>query len=244
MYTMKSALHIHYSDVIISGIASQITGVSIVCLAVCSGGDQRKHQGSTSLAFVKGIQRWPANSPHKGPVTRKMFPFDDVIMSKFNGMTVVDPRNKVNNHRKQRVAMHWRIFCYCLHRKLSFWKYSVQPLTKISSKCHFRFSVISTLSSLVTPEVCPYENFQCYQWRQIWHHGDSPFSVTYLIRFATTALFSFPWWRHQMETFPRYWPFVRGIHRSQVNSPHKGLWRGALMFSLKNKRLSKQPRRQ
>ena len=35
-----------------------------------------------------------------------------------------------------------------------------------------------------------------------------------------------------METFPRYWPFVLGIHRSPVNSPHKGQWRGALMFSL------------
>ena len=32
--------------------------------------------------------------------------------------------------------------------------------------------------------------------------------------------------------FPRYWPFVRGIHRSPVNSPHKGQWRGALMLSL------------
>ena len=35
-------------------------------------------------------------------------------------------------------------------------------------------------------------------------------------------------WKH----FPRYWPFVRGIHRSTVNSPHKGQWRGTLMFSL------------
>ena len=41
-----------------------------------------------------------------------------------------------------------------------------------------------------------------------------------------------PWWCHQMETFPRNWPFVRGIHRSPVNSPHKGQWRRALMFSL------------
>ena len=41
-----------------------------------------------------------------------------------------------------------------------------------------------------------------------------------------------PWWRHQMETLPRYWPFVRGIHRSPVDSPQKGQWRGALMFSL------------
>ena len=40
------------------------------------------------------------------------------------------------------------------------------------------------------------------------------------------------WWRHQMETLPRYWPFVRRIHRSPVNSPHKGQWRGALMFSV------------
>ena len=35
-----------------------------------------------------------------------------------------------------------------------------------------------------------------------------------------------------METFPRHWPFVRGIHRPPVNSPHKGQWRGDLMFSL------------
>ena len=48
--------------------------------AVYSGADQRKHQISASLAVVRGIHRWPANSPHKGPVTRKMVPLDDVIM--------------------------------------------------------------------------------------------------------------------------------------------------------------------
>ena len=42
--------------------------------------DQRKHKSSASLAFLRGIHRWPVNSPHKGPVTRKMFPFDDVII--------------------------------------------------------------------------------------------------------------------------------------------------------------------
>ena len=41
---------------------------------------KEKHQRSASLAFVRGIHRWPVNSPHKWPVTRKMFPFDDVIM--------------------------------------------------------------------------------------------------------------------------------------------------------------------
>ena len=48
------------------------------------GADQRKHQSSASLAFVWGIHRGPVNSPHKGPVTRKMFPFDDVIMIHIN----------------------------------------------------------------------------------------------------------------------------------------------------------------
>ena len=71
---------LHYSDVIMSSMAYQITGVSMVHSAVCSCVDQRKRQSSTWLAFVRGIPRWPVNSPHKGPVTRKMFPFDYVIM--------------------------------------------------------------------------------------------------------------------------------------------------------------------
>ena len=74
---------------------------------------------------------------------------------------------------------------------------------------------------------------------------------------VSLALFTFCWWRNSLSEevewrlfhgfhhihgshndvikwkhFPRYWPFVRGIHRSPVNSPHKGQWRGALMFSL------------
>ena len=70
----------HYSDVIMSATASQIPRVSIVCSPVCSGTDQRKHQRSTSLAFVRGIHPWPVDSSYKGPVTQKMFPFDDVIL--------------------------------------------------------------------------------------------------------------------------------------------------------------------
>ena len=55
-------------------------GVSIVYSTICSGADQRKHHSSMSLAFARGIYRWPVNSPHIGPVIQKMFPFDDVIM--------------------------------------------------------------------------------------------------------------------------------------------------------------------
>ena len=74
---------LHYSEVIRSAMASQITDGSIVCSAVCKGADQRKHQSSTSLAFAMGN---PPDShvtvrfPHKGPVTRNMISFDDVIM--------------------------------------------------------------------------------------------------------------------------------------------------------------------
>ena len=67
---------------------SYISGASIVYSTVCSGADQRKRYSSTSLAFVGGIHRWPVNSPHKGPVTRKMFPFDDVIMV-YNISTII-----------------------------------------------------------------------------------------------------------------------------------------------------------
>ena len=67
----------HYNDVIMGAIASQITSLTIAY----SDADQRKHQSSASLAFVRGIHRWPVNSPHKWQVTRKMFPFDDVIMA-------------------------------------------------------------------------------------------------------------------------------------------------------------------
>ena len=82
----------HYNDVIIRTMASQITGVSIVYSTVGSGINRKKHQSSASLAFVRGIHRWPVNSPHKRPVTRKMFPFDDVIVDRPPGSpTLHDP---------------------------------------------------------------------------------------------------------------------------------------------------------
>ena len=83
LYTGICSLYDHvtpYSDVIMSAMASQITSVTIVYSAICSGADERKYQSSALLAFVGGIHRWPVNTLHKWPVTRKMFPFDDVIM--------------------------------------------------------------------------------------------------------------------------------------------------------------------
>ena len=85
--TFTQVKNVLYSDVIMGEIASKITSLSIVCSPVCSDSDQRKHQSSASLAFVGGIYRWPVNSPHKGPVTRKIFTFDDVIM--YNPHTLI-----------------------------------------------------------------------------------------------------------------------------------------------------------
>ena len=61
-------------------MASQITSLTIVYSSVYLGADERKHQSSASLAFVRGIHRSPVNSPRKWPVTQKMLSFDDVIM--------------------------------------------------------------------------------------------------------------------------------------------------------------------
>ena len=72
----------HYVDVIVGAIASQITSLTIVYSTVYSDADKKKTSFSSALlAFVQGIHRGPVNSPHKWPVTRKMFPFEDVIMS-------------------------------------------------------------------------------------------------------------------------------------------------------------------
>ena len=57
-------LNIHYNDVIMTTIASQITSLTVVYSIVYSDADQRKHQSSASLAFVRGIHRGPVNSPH------------------------------------------------------------------------------------------------------------------------------------------------------------------------------------
>ena len=70
----------HYNGVIMGVITSQIASLTIIYSSIYSGADQWKHQSSASLAFVRGIHWWPVNSPHKGPVMRIMFLFDDVIL--------------------------------------------------------------------------------------------------------------------------------------------------------------------
>ena len=95
---------LHYNDVIMSAMESQSTSLTIVYSNFYSGADQRKFQSSASLAFVRGIHRWPVNSPLKRPVTRKMFPFDDVTMSKQQpqgGWAIVSSHGDSSRFRKK-----------------------------------------------------------------------------------------------------------------------------------------------
>ena len=101
---VTSFYSIHYSNVIMSVTASEITAVPIVFSAVCSDVDQRKHQSSTSLAFMRGIHWRLVNSPDKGTDTQEMFPFDEVIM--FSVLTRSQPRTEAANVIRQTHPCH------------------------------------------------------------------------------------------------------------------------------------------
>ena len=101
-----TARELHYIDVIMRGDGIWNYRVSIVYSTVCSGVDQRKHQRSASLTFVRGIHPGPVESPHKGPVTRKMFPVDDDIM---NHYWYTQPATDRNNNDKTRTLCS---FCW------------------------------------------------------------------------------------------------------------------------------------
>ena len=100
---------LHYNDVRMSTVASQITSLTNVYSTVYSDADQRKHQSSASLAFVWGNHRGPVTSPHKWPVTRKMFPFDDVIMRsyRFPSFALRWSIGKYHNHLHKQRRTNW-----------------------------------------------------------------------------------------------------------------------------------------
>ena len=128
LVVFRHKVPVHYNDVMVSSMASQITSIAIVYSTVYSGADQRKLQSSASLAFVRGIHRWPVNSPHKGSITGKMFPFDDVIMSwdffnaseatltNINLIIYMNPsiaqiRAKRHKAQQNRVHILWEVLC-------------------------------------------------------------------------------------------------------------------------------------
>ena len=75
------------TTIVLQWYQNERDGVSFVCSTICSGTDQRKHHSSASQASVRGIHRWPVDSPHK--VTRKMFPFYNVITCLVNWLQLI-----------------------------------------------------------------------------------------------------------------------------------------------------------
>ena len=121
---------LHYNDVIMSAMAHQMSSLTIVYSTVYSGADQRKHQSSGSLAFVKEIQRWPVNSPHKGPVTWKLFSIDDVIMVYQVMVAIWDFGSLFDLLNLELVLFNvhllFCIICNNIHCRRSMWKYRLQ----------------------------------------------------------------------------------------------------------------------
>ena len=141
----------HYTDVTMTMMASQITSLTVVYSTVYLDADHRKHQSSASLAFVWGNSPGPVNSPHKGPVTRKMFPFDDVIMWAGGGKSPfwcqASTKSKPSPELNQR-----SIIFNCILAKKMLWNfksnYSVLLGTGSSWKCclhvgHMRYFMLN-----------------------------------------------------------------------------------------------------
>ena len=103
-------------------MASQITSFTIVYSTVYSGADKRKHQSSASLAFVRGIHRGPLIYPHKWPVTRKMFPFDDVTIRYWIGL-----RLQRINYQAVNEKLSWHRFQSALLRNKNLHSASICP---------------------------------------------------------------------------------------------------------------------
>ena len=152
----------HCSDVIMGAMASQITSLMIVYSTVYSGTDQRKHEISAPLAFVRGMHRWQVNSPHRWLVTRKRFLLDDVIMEQNNGQSTSRPRHIWNAHceylsdnmstmlRENFNQQHNLYRCY----QSEIWHI---PVTR-------RFDNKSLFSIVITPFCHPQLNFR---WNQL-----------------------------------------------------------------------------
>ena len=133
-------------------MASQITSVSIVFSPVCPGADQRKHKCPVSSAFVRGIHRWPMDSPHKGPLTRKISPFHDVIMNTVFSRGTTSDRNPPvgkgyrwpvtrRQNSPENISISW---------SLLVWSYSTAPgngskLSRIQN--HFLYNFAPTRQS-------------------------------------------------------------------------------------------------
>ena len=134
-------------------IASQITSLAIVYSTVYFDADQRKHQSSASLASAQGIHRGPVNSPHKWPVTRKMFSFDDVIMWKhlprywpFVRGIHRSPANSPHKGQWRRALM-FSLICVCING----WVNNREAGDLRRNRPHYDVSIMFTCAGRTVP---------------------------------------------------------------------------------------------
>ena len=186
---------LHYDDVTMGAIASQITSLTIVYSTVYSVADQSKHQSSASLAFVWGIHRGPVNSPHKWPVTRKMLPFDDVIMV-------------IENHSTwhEIVRIGWDMFvpgrcCSLLtheikyvHRTIIFFYLCILRMYCKMDVLEWNFMNFDWNFMAFVP--CgPFNNIPALVQIMAWHRpGDKPLSKPMLVSLLTPICVTRPQW--------------------------------------------------
>ena len=167
----------------------------------------KKSSKLRATGLCEGNSPWPVNSPHKGPVTRKMVPFDDVIM---------DDTVKIT-------CLVCRLFTVTLAADAVNDLFCKPPSNQHQKDCHTSLLAVTslslnTLNTYTAGYTTQHHIFNIYIYATLFS------GIPTFIGFLPQKL----WWRHQMETFSS--PFVRGIHRSPQNSPHKGQW--ASMFSL------------
>ena len=151
MKRFRANMNIHYDDVIMTMLASQITSFTVVYSIVYSGVNQRKHQSSASLAFVREIHRGPLNFPHKWPVTRKIFPFDDVIMNNSHKIKVTSGTESVNIHINLKIYVIWMDLKHAMELVFYIWKkelvfYMYKKTGYICVICHICLSPDGLLS--------------------------------------------------------------------------------------------------
>ena len=172
-------------------MASQITSLVNVYSTVYSVADQRKHQISASLAFVRRIHRGPVNSPHKWTVTRKMFPFDDVIMAMHNFVTemctAIDLLQNICNAPFPYPTMHNFVTEMCPCGNISVTKCCIVGYMSNAlwdwrdGSIHLKigWQKNNTYWKLRAITMQNY-NPRCRQLRQSWHHNNYWFSMSSL----------------------------------------------------------------
>ena len=178
--------------------ASQITSLTTVYSTVYSGADQKEHQSSASLAFVGGIHRSPVNSPHKGPVTRNVFPFDDIIMV-FLFVSKSTPRY-FSGLAKPLLKFSHRL----LISPLSFMRMQPPMPWRFPTPTSADIPISISLSWM-------------FDWGNLCVFALITNSKSTRLSLVHTAscVPQISLWRLEWEHFPCYWPFVWGIHRSR-----------------------------